>query len=390
MLLIKNGNLITPNKILKDSWVLINEGKIADFGQGSVSFQCKTIDAQGLYISPGFIDIHTHGGGGYDFTDCTVEAVVGAAKAHMKYGTTSIVPTLTSCPDDEIMLFIDCYREAKKTMTGGPDLIGFHLEGPYFSVKQCGAQDPEHLKVPSPEHYMPILEKAGKDLIRISLAPELPGALELGLILKEKGIMAAIGHSDACYRQVAEAIDHGYTHVTHLYSGMSTIHRINAYRHLGVVESAYMFPELTVEIIGDGCHLPPELLQFIVKFKPMDKICLVTDSMRGACLGDFTGPTIMGSLKNGYEVTVEDGVAFLKDHSAFAGSVCTADRCVRTMYKEAFVSLMDAVNMMSLNPALFLNMSDRKGSIDIGKDGDICIFDEAINIKHVIAGGNLI
>lgn len=388
-MLIKNGRILTPDGILDSGWVLVEDGKIVSVGGGPAPAATESIDAGGLYVSPGFIDIHTHGGGGHDFTDCTEEAVIGAAKAHMAYGTTSIVPTLTSCPDEEIFAFIDCYRAAKRDMRDGPNLIGIHLEGPYFSHLQCGAQAPEFLKDPTPEHYMPILEKAGEDLIRISAAPELPGGLELGKELRSRGIMASIGHSNAGYEQVCEAMDHGYSHITHLYSGMSTIHRENAYRKLGIVEAAYLLP-LTVELIADGCHLPPELLKLIVKCKQRDEICLVTDSMRGACLGDdYKGTVIMGSLKSGYEVVIEEGVAFLKDHSAFAGSICTADRCVRTMVQKAEVPLPDAVAMMSRNPAHFLGIDDRKGSIAPGMDADICLFDENIRVKTVIVGGEI-
>lgn len=387
-MLIKNGRIITPEGITERGWVLTEGGKIAAVGSGEAPQNENTVDALGMYVSPGFIDIHTHGGGGFDFTDCTRESVMGAAKAHMAFGTTSIVPTLTSCPDSEIMDFIDCYRDAKATMTDGPNLVGIHLEGPYFSPIQSGAQDPEFLKIPTPEHYMPILEKAGKDLVRISAAPELPGALELGRVLREKGIMAAIGHSNADYDETVQAFENGYTHINHLYSCLSTIHRENAFRKLGVVEGAYLLP-FSVEIIADGCHLPPELLRYVIKFKPMEQICLVTDSMRGACFGeDYTGTAIMGSLRSGYEVLLEKGVAFLKDHSAFAGSICTSDRCVRTMVKKAGVAVKDAVAMMSRNPAAIIGL-ENKGDIAPGMDADICIFDDDIRVKTVIVGGKI-
>ena len=181
------------------------------------------------------------------------------------------------------------------------------MEGPYFSLEQRGAQDPQYIKVPARDDYKKLLD-ASDDIIRMSAAPELEGAMELADELKARGILASIGHSDATYDHVIEAWERGYTHVTHLYSGMSTIRRINAYRHLGVIESAYLIDGMTVEIIADGKHLPPELLRFIVKMKPIEDICLVTDSMRGAGMDDGEH-VLLGSLAHGQECIIDDGVS---------------------------------------------------------------------------------
>ena len=196
------------------------------------------------------------------------------------------------------------------------------------------------------------------------------------------GIIAAIGHSDATYAEVAKAVEAGYRFVTHLYSGMSALHRVGPYRVLGVVESAYLFDELGVEIISDGKHLPPELLRLIVKNKGIDNICLITDSMRGAGMPEGSRPKL-GSLTNGQETLIRDGVAMMPDLKAFAGSVCTTDRCVRTMYKLAGVSLPDAVRMMTANPARVLGIDGSKGTIAKGMDADLVVFDEDINISSV-------
>ena len=233
---------------------------------------------------------------------------------------------------------------------------------------------------------MPILEAGGADIMRISVAVELEGALELGEELKKRGIIAAIGHSDATYAEVAKAVKAGYSFVTHLYSGMSALHRVGPYRVLGVVESAYLFDELGVEIISDGKHLPPELLRLIVKNKGIDNICLITDSMRGAGMPEGSRPKL-GSLTNGQETLIRDGVAMMPDLKAFAGSVCTTDRCVRTMYKLAGVSLPDAVRMMTANPARVLGIDGSKGTIAKGMDADLVVFDEDINISSVYVGG---
>ena len=239
--------------------------------------------------------------------------------------------------------------------------------------------------MPARDDYKKLLD-ASDDIIRMSAAPELEGAMELADELKARGILASIGHSDATYDHVIEAWERGYTHVTHLYSGMSTIRRINAYRHLGVIESAYLIDGMTVEIIADGKHLPPELLRFIVKMKPIEDICLVTDSMRGAGMDDGEH-VLLGSLAHGQECIIDDGVAVLPDRSAFAGSVCTADRCVRTMYHQAEVRLEDAVRMMTYNPAKILGIQDRKGSLSAGMDADVVIFDDDIRVQSVLVKG---
>ncbi len=383
-----NGKLVLPDRIVENKILIVENGKISAILEELPTEATQVYDAENCYVSPGFIDLHTHGGGGFDFMDGTVEAVEGACKLHLFHGTTSIVPTTLTCPNDELLHFFEVYREAKASMSHGPNLLGIHLEGPYFSPAQCGAQDPRYLKAPVREEYLPILEAGGKDIVRVSVAPELTGAMELGKELEKRGILAAIGHSDADYRTVNDAVKNGYRHVTHLYSGMSALHRVGPYRVLGVVESSYLLDELTVEIIADGKHLPPELLQLIVKNKPKESICLITDSMRGAGLEDGQH-AVLGSLKNGQDAVIEDGVAMMPDRKAFAGSVCTADRCIRTMYQLAGLPLYDAVRMMTVNPARVMGLESRKGTIAPGMDADLCIFDENVTIKHVFVGGKL-
>jgi len=383
--LIKNGRVLTPQRELENGYVLMDGGRIAEVGEGRCGCSADAeYDAEGRYVSPGFVDIHTHGGGGCDYMDGTPEAFIGAAMAHMAHGTTSIVPTTLTCPDEELFGAFACFKEAKKKMRGGPDLLGLHLEGPYFSPAQAGAQDPKYLRLPEKEHYTRILD-ASDDILRMSVAVELPGAMELIDELRRRGIVVSVGHSDAMYPDVQRAVEHGCSHVTHLYSGMSMLRRIGPYRHLGVVESAYLIDELSVEIISDGCHLPPELLKLIVRQKPWDKICLITDSMRGAGLPE--GEIVkLGSLASGQDVVIEGGVAMLMDHTAFAGSVCTTDRCVRTMVKKAGVPMADAVRMMTANPARVIGAKG-KGALVPGMDADVCVFDGDVNIKAVFVAG---
>jgi len=386
--LIFNGKVITPYRIINNGSVLVEDGKIVQIGEGRLPiFECMAIDAKGLYVSPGFIDIHTHGGGGHDFMDCTVEAYLGAAREHAKHGTTALVPTTVTSTKESLKETFEIYRKAKAVKNKGAVFLGLHLEGPYFSMEQRGAQDPRYIKNPEKEEYEEILSWSD-DVVRWSAAPELDGALEFGRFLKQRNILPSIGHSDAIYEQVLEAFENGYTHITHLYSGMSGVRRINAYRYAGVIESAFIIDEMTVEIIADGAHLPASLLKLIYKIKGADRIALVTDSMRAAGMPE--GESILGSLKDGQKVIVEDGVAKLMDRTAFAGSVATADRLVRTMINIAEVPFMDAIRMMTVTPAKIMRIDDKKGSIAVGKDADLILFDEKINIHFTMVGGEIV
>lgn len=344
------------------------------------------VDVKGNYISPGFIDIHTHGAGGYDFMDGDVKSIKEACKTHMKYGTTSIVPTTLTSTMKELFITLDNFKQAKTEIKDGPNILGLHLEGPYFSIEQKGAQDPRYIKNPDKQEYLKILNYSN-DIIRWTVAPELDGALEMGNILRERGILGCIGHSNAIYKEVVAAYENGFTHITHLYSGMSMVRRINAFRYSGVVESAYLIDEMTVEIIADGKHLPASLLKLIYKIKGADKICLITDSMRAAGMPE--GEYILGSLKDGQKVIVEDGVAKLMHRTAFAGSVATSNRLVKTMVDLTELPIYEAVKMITLTPARVMGIENKKGSLAIGKDADVVVFDENINPLMVIVGGEV-
>ena len=383
MTAIVNAKILTPYRIVEGCLVM-EDGKIKAITQEAPA-GAEIIDAQGCYVSPGFIDLHTHGGGGHDYMDGTVEAFEGAAKAHLEHGTTALLPTTLTCSDEELFNAFEVFETVKNSGFEGPELLGLHLEGPYFSESQKGAQDPRYLKNPDSEHYLRIFD-ACPHIRRMTVAPELPGAMELGAELKRRGILASIGHTDADYEDVLIAREHGYDFLTHFYSGMSTLRRVNAYRHLGVIETGYLLDDMSIEIIADGKHLPPELLRLIVKSKSWDRICLITDSMRGAGMPEGSHPKL-GSLKDGQETVISDGVAFRLDKSAFAGSVCTADRCIRTMVQLAGVPLTDAVRMMTVNPARAIGVDDRKGVLRAGMDADVCIFDENIQIKAVFVAG---
>jgi N-acetylglucosamine-6-phosphate deacetylase len=347
----------------------------------------QEIDARGNFIAPGFIDIHVHGGGGYDFMDATEEAFLEIADLHARYGTTAMLPTTLSSSLEEILHTLAVYERANKKNLTGSQFLGMHLEGPYFAMNQRGAQDPRFIRDPDPAEYEKILAHSSS-VKRWSAAPELNGAIEFGRFMRSRNILPALAHTDAIYEEVIVAFENGYTLATHLYSAMSGVTRKNAFRYAGAIESAFIIDEMDVEIIADGVHLPAPLLKLVYKIKGADRTALITDAMRAA--GMPPGDSVLGSLTNGLKVIVEDGVAKLPDRSSFAGSVATADRLVRTMITQAEIPLADAVRMITATPARILNVSDSKGSLAKGMDADIVIFDSNIKIQMTMVNGNVV
>lgn len=383
-----NGKIITPFRIIPQGTVIIQDGKIAEVTEGNIEVRdAVEIDARGKYISPGFIDIHVHGGGGHDFMDGTVEAFLKVAELHAKYGTTSMLPTTLTSEVEELYVTLDNYKKAKEQNKSGAQFLGIHLEGPYFSVNQRGAQDPRYIRNPDPKEYKEILAHSS-DIRRWSAAPELPGAIEFAHYMKSKGILVALGHTDALFEDALKGFENGFTLATHFYSCMSGVTRKNALRYAGVIECGYLIDEMDVEVIADGIHCPPPLLKLIYKIKGTDHTALITDSMRAAGMPE--GESILGSLHNGLKVIVEDGVAKLPDRTSFAGSVATTDRLVRTMVKMADIPLPAAVRMATATPARILEIEDKKGSLIKGKDADVLIFDDDIQIQTTIINGRII
>lgn len=377
-----NGRVVDSDIAPRD--IYFRGGRIVK--AGSTVMVDDTIDAGGCFVAPGFIDIHCHGGGDADFMDGTPEAFLAAARMHGIHGTTTLFPTATSGSFEEMSGLFAAYEEALKLNLDGADFAGIHLEGPYFAMSQKGAQDPKYVRPPEPSEYRKLLALSDK-IVRWSAAPELEGALDFARELRERGILTASGHTDCLCEEAIAAFEAGFTHVTHLYSAMSSVHRRGVFRHAGLVEAAYLLDDMTVEIIADGIHLPPPLLKLIYKLKGPDRIALITDAMRGAGMPE--GESVIGSRKNGLPVIIEDGVAKLTDKTAFAGSVATTDRLVRNMVQLAEVPLTDAVKMATATPAAIMKLSDR-GTLDAGKRADIVIFDDNITMKRVIVGGRTI
>ena len=390
--IIKNASVISDNKILNNAYVVIENGIITELSNENAEIpekykSCEIIDIAGNYLSPGFIDAHCHGGGGYDFMDGSANDIVEAARAQMLHGTTTIAPTSLSSFDEELYAFIDNYKQALSIKDQMPNLMGMHLEGPYFSAEFAGAQPPEHIKMPDINFVREVYDRSEGNILRWSIAPELPGSLDIADYLNSKGVFLSMAHTSANYSQISEAIKHGYRHLTHFYCCMSTIHRENGYRILGAIESGYLFDEINIEIIADGCHLPAELLKLIIKTKPFDKISLVTDAMRGAGMPEGCHSTL-GSLKNGVDVILDGGVAKMPDMSCFAGSTATTDRMLRVMVNEVGLRLPDAVKLLSENPAKLYGIFDKTGSIAPGKQADFVVLDKRLVVKQVFVRGN--
>ncbi len=399
-LVFKNAKMITPMRVIDNGILVASDGKITYVNpedEIKVPENARIIDVAGKYLAPGFIDIHLHGGGGADTMDATQEAMDKISIVHAKGGSTSIVPTTLSAPMDDIIRAIKAIELAKKRTLPGAQVLGAHLEGPYFSMEQKGAQNPEFLKNPTPGEYIKILDECNC-ILRVSAAPELEGGLELGRELKKRGIVASIAHTNATYQDILTAIDAGYTHVTHMYSGMSGLKRINAYRISGVIESTLLLDELTTEVIADGHHLPPSLIKLIIKAGGLEKVSVITDAISATGLGP--GEYSIGGLDIIVEANVaeefeipeveENYVAKLLTRDAFAGSVATMNRCVKNIVKFVGLSIQDAVKMATINPAKVIGVDDKKGSLTKGKDADIVVLDEDVNVVMTVVGGRIV
>lgn len=375
-----NARILTPQGWLKDGSVLIRDGKILEVTNCDLAvIGAQLIDVKGLYVLPGGVEIHVHGGGGRDFMECTEDAFRAAVKTHMKYGTTSIFPTLSSST-------VPMIEQAAETCTRlmeekDSPILGLHLEGHYLNMAMAGGQLPENIKNPDPNEYIPIVENL-HCIKRWDAAPELPGAMQFGKYITAKGILASVAHTQAEFEDIRTAYEAGYTHATHFYNAMPGFHKRREYKYEGTVESIYLMDDMTVEVVADGIHVPPTILRLVYKIKGVERMCAITDAL--ACAASDS--------KEAFDprVIIEDGVCKLADHSALAGSVATMDRLIRTMVQKADIPLADAARMVSETPARIMGVFDRKGSLQKGKDADIIVMDEDLNIRAVWAMGKLV
>ncbi|MBO4593408.1 MAG: N-acetylglucosamine-6-phosphate deacetylase [Bacteroidaceae bacterium] len=397
---IVGGRVFTPQGWLKDATIVVSDGKIAEISVGNIEIanpdqgsSVETVDARGMMVVPGGVELHIHGGGGRDFMEGTEDAFRTAINAHMQHGTTSIYPTLSS---SSMPMIKEALATCEKMMAEPcSPVLGLHLEGPYFNPKKAGAQMPEYITPPKPEDYEPIIKRYGPGssdlntdspaigaLRRWDEAPELPGTSEFGRFCTDHGVLAAIAHTNAEYPDVKRAWDAGFRHVTHFYNAMPGFHNVREFKHEGTVESVYTFPEMSVEMIADGIHVPPTILRMIYMVKGVEHTALITDAL--ACSASDS------DVAFDPRVILEDGVCKLADRSALAGSIATMDRLIRTCVQMAEIPLDDAIRMSSETPARIMGELGRKGSLQAGKDADICFYNDDLQLQFVMQQGNIV
>ena len=387
MLAIVNGSVYTPTRLIPDGVVLVDGDRIVAVGsrdQVTLADGVRRIDAAGGYVCPGLVDIHAHGGWGVDFADGDPEALPLALRRHLADGTTSLLATTGTAPLPEVWRAFDAIRERmRRPDPDGSRLLGIHMEGPFLNPAQAGAHDPALLRMPAAEERERLLSYAG-DLARVTLAPELDGALDLIADLAARGVLVSGGHSDAFYPQVCRAMEAGMRHITHLWSSMSTVRRIGPKRHSGMLEAALMEDGLTGEIIADGHHLPTSLMRMAVRLKGVDRLCLVSDAMRAS--GQGPGEYDVCGLKA--VVEPGGGVAMTADRTAFAGSIATMRQCLRQMVDVVGLSFGDALRMATLTPATILGVEERVGRLAPGCHADILVLDRGtLDVHHLFLGG---
>lgn len=367
-----NGRIFTPQGWLNDGSVLIRDGKILEVTNCDLAIiGAQMIDAKGMYIVPGFVCMHAHGGGGHDFTECTEEAFRTIIDAHLQHGATSFFPTLSSSPFNKLHQATEICEQLMKEP--GSPVMGLHIEGPYLNPTMAGEQFSGMVKAVDENEYKELIENS-HCIRRWDASPELPGALDFARYLKKKGILVALSHTEAEYDGIKSAYEAGFTHAAHFYNAMPGFHKRREYKYEGTVESVYLTDDMTIELIADGIHLPATILRLAYKLKGVERTCLVTDALSSAANE--------GKPVNDPRIIIEDGVCKLADRSSLAGSIATSDTLVRTMVK-AGIPLGDVLRMAAETPARIMGVDDRKGSLQKDKDADIVILDKDLNVRAV-------
>jgi len=377
-----NGRIVLPDRVLTGHALLIDGPTIAAIlPQSELPAGVARMDAGGRLITPGLIDIHTHGALGYTFNEPTPEAFAAITGENARHGVTSLLATTATAAIDDLTACFTFAREWMVQPREGAQVLGVHVEGPYFSLAQAGAQDPANLSTPDDGSVDALLAYA--DVIRIfTFAPELPGAADLARRLTELGIVPAAGHSNAKEEEIVPVIAAGLRHIIHIWSGQSSTVREGPWRKPGLLEVSLTYPGLTVEMIADNKHLPPTLMRLAYQCIGPDRLCVISDATSGAGLPEGARFR-MGEM----EYEVHDGVGMMFDRSAFAGSTTLINRMVRILVKEVGVPLPEAVRMASLTPARVIRVDDRKGSLAPGKDADVVIFDDDFTPWRVFIHG---
>ena len=376
-----HGRIITPEKEIPDGTLIVAGRGIQSLGRSSdirVPDGAEVIECTGKILTPGFIDIHLHGGGGYDFSDA--EGLAGAARFHASQGTTAMLPTL--CPESlpkirtNLALLGKGYPQNTDDESPLPEIIGLHLEGPFLNPKRRGAFDAGSLLLPRSGLIREFFEASGGALRLMTLAPELDGGMALIREAKEFGIIPCLGHSDATYEQAAAAFHIGIRHATHLFNAMRGFH----HRAPGCALSALLDPEISVEVVVDGHHLHEAAVEMVYRLKGRDKMILVTDA------APLSGLQSGSCMLAGQRVEIR-GEKALNQEGNLAGSLLSMAEALRLSVQRARISLVDAARMATLNPAQLLGLSDIRGRLFAGGEADLVILNGSLKVDAVYIGG---
>lgn len=376
------GTIITPLQKYNQGVLLISGDKIAAVGTADevkIPENAETINAAGKLVAPGYIDSHTHGGFGYDYMDINQDQLDEVLAKLPSKGVTSVVPTIASASLDDQIRMLKALKEGAHRSPRGAKIVGVHLEGPYLAPEKRGAQPLDALRMPNIEEVHRLLE-IGEGLVRlVTLAPELPGCLDVIEYLAGQGVVVSAGHTIASYDVIESAVKRGLSRAAHLFNGMEALH----HRKPGMVGAALNLEPIYTEVILDGIHLDPRIVKLVVRAKGIARVLLVTDSMEATGMGDGT------YIRPGNrKVVVKDGEARLESGS-LAGSVLTMDRAVRNAVSLVGLSAADAVRLATYNPAMNLGLKDR-GALEVGKVSDVLILNPDLSIESVFVQGALV
>jgi N-acetylglucosamine-6-phosphate deacetylase len=374
---------VLPDRVITGQELVIEAGRIAGLtGPGGLGADVTTYDVGGRWITPGLVDIHTHGALHHTFNEPDGAAWTVITRENLRRGTTALLATFAPTPDLEAGLAF-C-RQWMREEHSGARVLGAYLESPFINIAQKGALDASCVRALDDGSAGTLLQYG--DIVRVfMLAPELPGALDLVAMLNAYGIVPAAGHTMAHDSHIAAAVRVGLRHVTHLWSAMSMVVREGPWRKPGVLEAALTFDGLTAEIIADNRHLPPTLMRLAYKCLGPDRLCAVSDALAGAGL-----PEGSRYAMGGLSYDVHDGVGMMLDRSAFAGSTTLLSQMLPVLIDVVGIPAVEAVRMASLTPARIIGVDGEHGSLEPGKRADLVIFDDAFVAQRVMLGGEWI
>ncbi len=374
------GRIITPFRIIEDGSVIIENGTITGIDKAGDTIthnQTRVIDVRDKFVCPGFADLLVHGGGGHGFADDNHDSIEKISSYFLSYGSTTMLASLFAKP--EPLLLKDLSRIADYIETHpGSNIRGIHMEGPYLNKQYKGAMNQDYLWKADTDSWKKMLDASRGHIKIMTIAPELPGAVEVMRAAAQAGVVLSIGHSTASYDEVLNAIDNGAAHVTHMFNAMQNFH----HRTPGIVLASLLHNELKIELIADTLHVHPAVIQLLLKLKGAGGIILVSDSIRAG--GMHEGEYEFADQK----IFMKEKKAFLED-GTLAGSTLTLNLAVKNMVEQAGAKITESVRMASLNALKVLNLEDRKGILAVGKDADIVVLSSSFEVELTLLGGKI-